>query len=83
MKTKLELYIEGKIKVNEIRGKAYRKHTKSNTKRYFTIYLLPTDLFCQKLAAKSALRVRESFLLVANNKGYSNILSKFSCLPLP
>ncbi|OFC59623.1 hypothetical protein BBW68_14995 [Candidatus Erwinia dacicola] len=45
------------------------------------LHLLPTDLFCKQVAAKSALRLRESSQLVACNKGHSRILSIFPFLP--
>ena len=46
------------------------------------LHLLPTDLYCKQMAAKSALRLREASLLVACNKGHSRILRKFPVLPI-
>ena len=45
------------------------------------LHLLPRDLLCKKLAANSALGLRESSQFFACNKGHSMILSKFPFLP--
>ena len=37
------------------------------------LHLLPTDLFCKQVAAKSALRLRESSQLVGCNKEHSSL----------
>ncbi|XP_053968462.1 uncharacterized protein LOC128869891 [Anastrepha ludens] len=45
------------------------------------LHLLPIDLYCRQLAAKAALRLRESSMLKTNKWGHSRILGMFPGIP--
>lgn len=45
------------------------------------LHLLPIDVYSKQLAARSALRLRESSQLATNRRGHSKILSEFPFVP--